>query len=286
MILVVDSGSTKTDWIALSEDGKNLFQTQTLGLNPQVLSQEILTERIVNNFELYRNKQEIDKIYFYGAGCGVEKPRKLIMEVFESFFSEATEIVIKEDTYAALYATATRSEPSIVCILGTGSNCSYYDGNDIVQKVISLGYILMDDASGNYYGRQLLRDFKFNKMPEALANSFSSQYDLDSESIKNHLYKKPNPNTYLATFARFVIENKDEPYMQALVKKAMRLFVENQVLQFENARDIPIHFVGSIAFYLKAELVEVLQEKGLSVGKVLKRPIDGLVVYHKDYIFS
>lgn len=286
MILVVDSGSTKTDWIALSEDGKTLFQTQTLGLNPQVLSQEILTERIVNNFELYKNKQEVSKLYFYGAGCGVDKPRRLIMEVFEAFFSEATEIVIKEDTYAALYATATQGEPSVVCILGTGSNCSYFDGIDIVQKIISLGYILMDDASGNYYGRQLLRDYKFYKMPQELASKFESQYDLDSESIKNHLYKSPNPNTYLATFARFVIENKEALYMQDLIKKGLRLFVENQVLQFENAREVPIHFVGSIAFYLQTELTEILKEKGLTPGKILKRPIDGLVLHHKDFILS
>lgn len=284
MILVVDSGSTKTDWIALSEDGKNLFQTQTLGLNPQVLSQEILTERIVNNFELYKNKQEVDRIYFYGAGCGVEKPRKLIMEVFENFFSSASEIVIKEDTYAALYATATNGEPSIICILGTGSNCSYFDGEEIIQKVISLGYVLMDDASGNYYGRQLLRDYKFNKMPEDLANLFATEYDLDSQSIKNHLYKSPNPNTYLATFARFVIENKENDYMQDLIKKGLRLFIENQVLQFENAQEVPIHFVGSISFYLQTELIEILEEKGLSVGKVLKRPIDGLVLHHKAFM--
>lgn len=286
MILVVDSGSTKTDWIALSEDGKTLFQTQTLGLNPQVLSQEILTERIVNNFELYKNKQEVTRLYFYGAGCGVSKPRRLITEVFENFFKEATEIVIKEDTYAALYATATEGISSIVCILGTGSNCSYFDGEDIVQKVISLGYILMDDASGNYYGRQLLRDFKFNKMPSDLAQKFDNQYDLDSESIKNHLYKNPNPNTYLATFARFVIENKDTPYMQDLIKKGLNLFIENQVLQFENAQEVPIHFVGSIAFYLQKELLEVLAKKGLTSGKILKRPIDGLVLHHKDFILS
>lgn len=286
MILVVDSGSTKTDWIALSEDGKTLFQTQTLGLNPQVLSQEILTERIANNFELYKNKQEVSRLYFYGAGCGVEKPRKLITEIFEEFFPEASEIVVKEDTYAALYATATEGVKSIVCILGTGSNCSYFDGQDIVQKIISLGYILMDDASGNYYGKILLRDYKFNKMPTLLAQQFASQYDLDSESIKNSLYKKPNPNTYLATFARFVIENRETPYMQEVIKTGLRLFIDNQVLQFENAQEVPIHFVGSIAFYLQKELLEILDEKGLTKGRILKRPIDGLVLHHKDYILS
>jgi N-acetylglucosamine kinase-like BadF-type ATPase len=214
MILIVDSGSTKTDWIALSDDGQELFQTQTLGLNPQVLSQEILNERIINNFELYKHRNEVKRLYFYGAGCGVEKPRLLIKEVFESFFALADEIVVKEDTYAALYATVNEGEKSIVCILGTGSNCSYYDGKDIIQKVVSLGYILMDDASGNYFGRQLIRDYHFNRIPKDLADIFAASFDLSSESVKNHLYKNPNPNTYLATFARFLIENKNHDYCQ------------------------------------------------------------------------
>ncbi len=286
MILVVDSGSTKTDWIALTEDGKHLFQTQTLGLNPQVLSQEILHERIVNNFELFKHKDDVTALYFYGAGCGVEKPRRLIKEVFDKFFSKAKEILIKEDTYAALYATATEGEPSVVCILGTGSNCSYYDGKEIVQKIISLGYILMDDASGNYFGRQLIRDYKFNKFPQELAKKFEESYDLSSENIKNNLYKSPNPNTYLATFARFLIENKEEPYFQEIIHKGLSLFIEHQVLQFKDAKQVPIHFVGSIGFYLQSELKAVLKNYGLTPGNILKRPIDGLVLHHKEHILA
>ncbi|MBE16042.1 MAG: N-acetylglucosamine kinase [Dokdonia sp.] len=286
MVLIVDSGSTKTDWIALSEEGHELFQTQTLGLNPQVLSKEILNERIINNFELYKHRHEVSRLYFYGAGCGVEKPRLLIKEVFKDFFTQADEVVIKEDTYAALYATVKEGEKSIVCILGTGSNCSYYDGSEIVQKVISLGYILMDDASGNYFGGQLIRDFHFNKIPNDLAKRFSAAFDLSSESVKNNLYKSPNPNTYLATFARFLIENKDHDYCQALIEKGLKKFVENQILQFEDAHQLPIHFVGSIAFYLKTELKRVLDSYGFRLGKVLKRPIDGLVTHHKNHILN
>lgn len=287
MILVVDSGSTKTDWIALSDNGKHLFQTQTLGLNPQVLSQEIIRERIVNNFELYKHRNHVKALYFYGAGCGVAKPIQLIKEVFDEVFDATQEIIIKEDTYAALFATATEGEKSVICILGTGSNCSYYDGSDIVQKVISLGYILMDDASGNYFGRQLIRDYKFGKIPQELASSFESEYDLSSENIKNHLYKNPNPNTYLATFARFIIENKDAPYCQEVIKKGLSLFIEHQIaLQFPDAKEVPIHFVGSIGFYLQNELKEVLKDFGLTSGKILKRPIDGLVSHHKEHILA
>ncbi|TVZ51161.1 N-acetylglucosamine kinase [Dokdonia sp. Hel_I_53] len=287
MILVVDSGSTKTDWIALSDDGKHLFQTQTLGLNPQVLSQEIIRERIVNNFDLSKHSSEVSGLYFYGAGCGVEKPRSLIKEVFEEVFSNAQEVTIKEDTYAALYATAIKGRKSVICILGTGSNCSYFNGEILEQKVKSLGYIIMDDASGNYFGRQLIRDYKFGKIPQILAQKFETEYDLSSENIKNQLYKHPNPNTYLATFARFLIENKDEPYMQKLIRKGLTLFIEHQVvMQFPNAKEIPIHFVGSIGFYLQKELKEVLSSFELTSGTILKRPIDGLVKYHREFIIS
>ena len=286
MILIVDSGSTKADWIALSDDGNELFQTQTLGMNPQVLSKEILQERIINNFDLYKHRKEIKGLYFYGAGCGLEKPRRLINEVFDEFFSMADEIVIKEDTYAAIYAVAQNDTPAIVCILGTGSNCSYYDGKEIDQRIVSLGYIIMDDASGNYFGRQLIRGFHFNKFPKALAIKFENAYDLSADTIKNHLYKSPNPNTYLATFARFLIENKKEVYCQKLIEKGLSLFIENQVLQYENAKEVPVHFVGSIAFYLKEELKEVLGQYDLKIGKVLKRPIDGLVTHHKGRLLE
>ena len=279
MILIVDSGSTKTDWIAINNKGEILFQTQTLGLNPQVLTDYIIEERIVNNFDLYQNRKSVTKLYFYGAGCGTEPPRLMIKGVFLNIFKTA-EVLVKEDTFAAIYATADINKKSIVCILGTGSNCSYFDGVNVIQKITSLGYILMDDASGNYYGRQLLRDYYFNRIPKNIAQKFKENFELDAETIKNHLYKKPNPNTYLAKFARFLIENKDTDYAQELIKRGMDVFISRQILQFTNAKEIPIHFTGSIAYYLKEELVECLNNHGLKAGNIIRRPIDGLLKYH------
>ena len=280
MRLIVDSGSTKTDWIAL--DGKNQisFETQTQGLNPQVLSEQIIEERIVNNYDLYRHRASVEKIYFYWAGCGTRPPREILKNLLQEIFSNA-EIDVKEDTYAAVYAATVSGEESIVCILGTGSNCSYFDGAEVEQRITSLGYILMDDGSGNYYGRQLLRDYYFNKIPSKLAKVFENSFDLSSENIKTNLYKKPNPNTYLAKFARFLIENKENEYSQQLIKKGFDLFARHQILQFDKAKNIPVHFIGSIAFYLQDELREVLENLGLSLGKVLKKPIEGLVEHHK-----
>ena len=281
MRLIVDSGSTKTDWIAIDYSGNILFETQTLGLNPQVLSEAIVEERIINNYELYRIRNEVDSTFFYGAGCGTEPPRKLMEGVLKSIFQNST-ISVKEDTYAAVYAITDPGEPSIVCILGTGSNCSFYDGEVVHQKITSLGYILMDDASGNYFGRQLLRDYYFNKIPRTLSDSFAEDFNLGAEEIKTNLYKKSNPNTYLATFAKFVIVNKNEPYIQGLINKGLGLFIENQINQFDNAKELPIHFIGSISYFLKEELEAKLISYGLTMGKILKKPIEGLVSYHQS----
>ena len=139
----------------------------------------------------------------------------------------------------------------------------------------------MDDASGNYFGRQLLRDFYFNHMPEKLKINFEKEFNLEPEIIKDYLYKKPNPNTYLAKFAKFLILNKDLEYSQDLIKKGFNLFITNQILQFSNCLEIPLHFVGSIGFYLQENLKECLKDRGMKCGKILRKPIDGLVAYHQ-----
>ena len=279
MILVVDSGSTKTDWIAIDKNGKIKFSTQTRGMNPQVLSSSIISERIVNNFDLYHNRDSIKKIFFYGAGCGVSSSVNRILKVFKSIFKNS-DFDIKEDTYAAVYSTIKPGEKSIVCILGTGSNCSYYDGIDIEQRIISLGYTLMDEASGNFFGKELIRSYYFNEMDLDIAKDFEKEYDLNADVIKDNLYRKENPNAYLATFSKFLIENKDYKVFKEIIYNGLNRFIAHQIMQFKDCYDIPIHFVGSIAHYLKKEIRVSLAEKGMKMGNVVQRPIDNLVNYH------
>lgn len=279
MKLLVDSGSTKADWISIDETGKILFTTQTLGLNPEVLNKEEIITRVNDRFDISLNKDNVTHLYFYGAGCGTDRMKNFLTEVFKEYFPNAV-VLVHEDTYAAVYATTPKNEKAIVCILGTGSNCSYFDGKILHQKVQSLGYIAMDDCSGNQFGRQLIRDFYFSKMPAKLAAEFAKTYDLDPDVIKHQLYKEPNPNAYMATFAKFLILHKDEEYCQKLVRKDMQVFVDNYITQYENCKEVPIHFIGSIAFYLKEELKEVLESNGLKIGNVLRRPIDGLIEFH------
>ena len=283
MILVVDSGSTKTDWIALDKNGKEIFSTKTLGLNPQMLSNEILNERIKNNFDIYKNRKSVEKLFFYGAGCGVESTQERILKVFNSIFINS-EFDIKEDTYAAVYSAVDIGTPSILNIIGTGSNCSYYDGEKIIQKVQSLGYVLMDYASGNYYGKYLIRAYYFNKMPEDLRKEFGENYDLSPNSIKNKLYREENPNTYLAGFAKFLIENKSNEYFKEIIFKGLERFIDYQILQYDDFSKVDIHYVGSIAYYLRDEITKIGKKYNLKTGKFIQRPIIGLVDYHKRNI--
>ncbi len=279
MKLLVDSGSTKADWIAIDDNGKVLFTTQTLGLNPEVLDKEEIIARLEDKFDISHNKDKASHLFFYGAGCGTDRMKDFLTIAFQEYFTNAA-ISVHEDTYAAVYATTPKNEEAIVCILGTGSNCSYFDGTVLHQKVQSLGYIAMDDCSGNRFGRHLLRGYYFNKMPKELALEFAEEYNLEPDYVKHNLYKEPNPNAYLATFAKFLIKHKDTEFCKKYIYAEMEDFVENYIQQFDNCTEIPVHFVGSIAFYLKEELTEVLSKYNIKVGNVLRRPIDGLIAYH------
>ena len=279
MKLLVDSGSTKADWIAIDEAGKVLFTTQSLGLNPEVLTKEEIINRLEDKFDIAHNKNQVTNLFFYGAGCGTNRMKLFLTEVFQNYFPNA-KVTVHEDTYAAVYATTPKNQKAIVCILGTGSNCSYFDGNVLHQKVQSLGYIAMDDCSGNRFGRHLLRGYYFNKMPADLAKEFETTYNVEPDPVKNNLYKEPNPNAYLATFAKFLIKHKDTQFCQNFINEEMESFVENYIKQFDNYKEVPVHFIGSIAFYLKEELEKILNKHEIKLGNVLRRPIDGLIEYH------
>ena len=282
MILIVDSGSTKCDWIAVDNNGKQLFEKiRTKGLNPAILKEKKLKKIIKSSEELMRVKSEVTHLFFYGAGCGTEKPKTMLTHVLQFIFLNA-HVEVEEDTMAAVRATLNHDdEAAVVCIMGTGSNCSYYNGNKLEQRVKSLGYSLMDEASGNYYGKELIRDYYFNHMPEDIKVAFASKYNMDADYIKYNLYKQPNPNAYLATFAEFMFLNKDSAYIKELIKKGIRLFVVNMILQYkEEIKSVPVHFAGSIAFFSQDEIKEVAQEYGFMVGNFERRPIEGLVNYH------
>ncbi|HEY9183936.1 MAG TPA: BadF/BadG/BcrA/BcrD ATPase family protein [Salegentibacter sp.] len=284
MILLADGGSTKCDWILLNAQGEQVFKTRTKGLNPAVFPELVLEQRIEENADLRDVKDKVERVHFFGAGCGTETPRKLLEDIFTNFFTNANEVVVKEDIVAAVYAATT--EPGIVCILGTGSNSCYYDGEEINQVVHSLGYILMDEASGNYFGKRLLRDYYYKRMPTELATIFEQKYNLDSDEIKKNLYRRENPNTYLANFAEFIFTNERNGYFYKLVHEGITDFVHSRVLSYKQAQNVPIHFIGSIAFFSEDIIRAVVQPYGLEVGNIVRRPIDGLIDYYRNHVLS
>lgn len=282
MILIADGGSTKCDWILLDNTGEKVFQTRTKGLNPAVFPENMLEQRIYENQDLHQVKDKVERIHFYGAGCGTESPRRLLQEIIGNFFTNASEVVVKEDLVAAVYAATT--EPGIVCILGTGSNSCYFDGKQIQMAVQSLGYILMDEASGNYFGKRLIRDYYYKRMPPDLALKFETEYNLDSDEIKKNLYKRENPNTYLASFAEFIFSNERNGYFYKLVHEGIQDFMHSRVLCFREAQNVPIHFIGTIAYFSEDIIRAVAQPYRLEIGNIIRRPIDALIEHYRKNV--
>ena len=289
MILITDGGSTKCDWILLDDDGKIALKTRTLGLNPAVFPKEELNNRIATNKDLQGLFDTVEVVDFYGAGCGTETPNKILYDVITSLFTKA-EISIAEDTVAAVYAAT--QEPGIVCILGTGSNSCYFDGEKIHNAVASLGYTLMDEASGNYFGKRLIRDYFYNKMPAVLATEFEKRFDLDPDEIKLNLYQRSNPNMYLASFAEFIFNpDQERPttlgevngYFYKLISEGMTKFIEHRILRYKEATHVPIHFIGSIAHFSEDILRDCMKPYQLELGSIIRRPIDGLIQYYREH---
>ncbi|HCV82219.1 MAG: N-acetylglucosamine kinase [Zunongwangia sp.] len=284
MILIADGGSTKCDWILMDSTGEKIFKTRTKGLNPAVFPEIVLEQRIEENPDLREVKDKVERVHFFGAGCGTEKPSKLLAGIIANFFTNADDVMVKEDMVAAVYAATT--EPGIVCILGTGSNSCYFDGENIHQAVASLGYILMDEASGNYFGKRLIRDYYYKRMPPELAVKFEEKFDLSSDEIKKNIYQKENPNTYLASFAEFIFANERNGYFYKLVHEGLTDFVHSRVLCYPECRTVPVHFIGTIAYFSEDIIRAVLQPYGIEVGNIVRRPIDALVEHYRKNVLT
>ncbi|WBV59781.1 ATPase [Chryseobacterium camelliae] len=282
MVAIVDSGSTKSDWVIL-DDFKNVFlKTETIGFNPNFISKELIVPEIENNKSLTSVKNSITKIYFYGSGCGVKQNCEIIEEEVGKVFTNA-EVIVKEDLTAAAYA-AYNGKPTIVCILGTGSNSCYFDGENIKIKLPSLGYLMGDEGSGSAIGKQLVRRFFMQKLPQDLHLEFKNTYDLTIDEALKNMYHTTRPNAYLANFNKFVVERKDHPYFRKMIFDEMMSFFDYQVLPYEESKDAEISFIGSIAYYYENILRSAAAELHLNVGQIVQKPIESLVDYHIKYI--
>jgi N-acetylglucosamine kinase-like BadF-type ATPase len=281
MVAIVDGGSTKCDWVILDDFHKVFLKTETIGFNPNNIEAELIVPEIEKNISLGAVKNSITKVFFYGSGCGVASNRAIIQDELQKFFTKA-EIIVKEDLTAAAYA-AYNGKPAVVCILGTGSNSCYFDGTDLKVKLPSLGF-LMDDGNGCSIGKQLVRRFFMQKLPQDLHQEFEKTYQLTIEEVLKNMYHTSMPNAYLANFNKFVVERKDHPYFQKMVFDEMISFFDFQVLPYEESKTAEINFIGSIAYYYEDILRSAAAELNLNVGHIVQKPIESLVNYHIKYI--
>ena len=284
MIAIVDGGSTKCDWVILDKFGKVFLKTETIGFNPNIIDSEMIVPEIEKNSNLLTIKDSLQKVFFYGSGCGVPENVALVENEFQKVFKNA-EVTVKEDLTAAAYA-AYNGKPAIVCILGTGSNSCYFDGEKIKRELPSLGFLIGDEGSGSAIGKNLLRRFFMKKLPSDLQNDFIEKYNLTIEDAIKNMYHNPRANAYLADFNKFVVERKSHPYFQNMVFDEMKNFLDYQVLPYEEAKEAEINFIGSIAFYYEDILRAAAAEMNLQVGTIVQKPIESLVDYHLKYILN
>lgn len=276
MILIADSGSTTTFWILIKETGKISFQTQ--GLNPYFTSPKLIKKILKGELSDQISCKEVSQIFFYGAGCSTKKNNEIIHDQLQACFPEAG-IEVHHDILGAARALFGR-EQGIACILGTGSNSCFYDGQTVFTNVPSLGYLFGDEGAGSYLGKKLIGKYLKKQLPDDLTFIFDGTYAFTLENILTALYNKPFPNRYLASFSLFIKDNIEHPYIHDLVYDSFIDFFEVHITAYDNYLSNPIGFVGSIAFYYRDILKEAVTSKSLTIHKIMLNPLEGLIDYH------
>lgn len=278
MILIADGGSTKADW-SVVENGDIIQRVYTKGINPFFQTEEEIDDEIKNSLIPYLNSVDFEAVYFYGAGCIFEKV-DIVKRAIKQNLNVKGSVEVESDMLGAARGLCGR-ESGIACILGTGSNSCLYNGKDIDANVSPLGFILGDEGSGAVLGKLFVSDLLKNQLTPGLKETFLEKYNLVPGDIIDKVYRKPFPNRFLATFAPFISENMQDPTIHALVLNAFKAFLKRNVMQYEKCNQVPVHFVGSVAFYFKNILQEAMQEMGIAMGNISQSPMQGLVLYHQ-----
>ncbi|MDE6266176.1 MAG: ATPase [Muribaculaceae bacterium] len=277
MKLIADCGSTKIDWCVL--DGTTTVkQVFTCGMNAIMLTEEEMAQRIRQELYPEVSAYPIDEVYFYGAGCISPEVCGNVAKAIHASIP-APVIEVHTDLLAAARALCGHN-PGIACIMGTGSNSCYYDGEKIVDNVSPLGYILGDEGSGAVLGKLLVGDVLKNQLPASLAEKFLKQYDLDRLTIIRRVYKEPGGNRFLASVTPFLIQNIEEPAIHRLVLNSFKSFFVRNIANYDNYRELPVNFVGSIAYYYQEVLREAASAMDCNVGTIIKSPMEGLIKFH------
>lgn len=282
MILIAESGSTKCDWVALNKDGSEHVRFSTMGFNPYFHSAPFIEEELGGNSTMAKIKNQVDFVYFYGAGASSESLKDIVKEGLKGIMPKAT-ISVDHDLVASAYSTYT-GVPAITCILGTGSNSCYFDGETVSEEVPALAYILGDEGSASFIGKRLVADFLYKRLPKDLAQDFYDTYGVDKDEIITTVYNKPNANVYLASYSRFAGKHMTHPYVKMIVREGFAKFADIHIGCYSNCKDVPVHFVGSVGAIFHELLEDVLAERGYQMGQIMRKPVDGLIKYHLEFL--
>lgn len=280
MILICDCGSTKAEWVLL--DGDNVAKRFiTNGFNPNFTDNETI-KGIVNEAKNFIDNQDVEKVFFYGSGCGSEANKIKVAMIFAIEF-KINDIEVYPDTLGACHALFGK-DSGIACILGTGSNACVYDGEKITQSVASLGFMIGDEGSGCHIGKRIVHDYFLGIMPENLRMKFDEKYHLDRERFLKRVYQGEQPSRYLAEFTKFASENIDNQYIRYIVGDCFEAFVSLsfRAERSEDEKSPAVGFVGSIAFVFQDILLQVLENHDIKCSKTLKNPMDGLVDFYRS----
>jgi N-acetylglucosamine kinase-like BadF-type ATPase len=277
MILVADGGATKIQWVVCQE-GKASEPIETPGFNPYFMAPQILQNAVEKDLVPFIKQGYITHVHYYGAGCSTPAKCGIVEDVLKEIFERA-DIEIEHDLLGAARALFHRKE-GIACILGTGSNSCLFDGKNILENVTSLGYLFGDEGSGAYLGKLLLTAYLRKKLPEDIRQDFVKRYGYTVENILDSVYSKPHPNRYLASFAPFLGEHKNDGYIRDLIRQNFRDFFRDQVTQYTNYKEKELATVGSVGFHFRDIFQEVAAEYGMKVSKVIQSPIEGLAEFH------
>ena len=278
MILIADSGSTKTDWCVV-ENGVLVQQIFTKGTNPFFQSEEEISNEIATALLPELKTDEFDAVYFYGAGCGFPDKIEIVHRAISKQLKVKGNVEVATDMLAAARGLCGR-EAGIACIMGTGSNSCYYDGENIVANVSPLGFILGDEGSGACLGKLMIGDLLKNQMTPELKEKFLKQFDLTPADIIDRVYRKPFPNRFLASLSPFLAQNINEPCVHELVLNSFKAFFKRNIMQYENYQNLKVNLIGSVAFYYKEVLAEAAEAMGIQLGTIIQSPMEGLIKYH------
>jgi len=251
---------------------------QTVGLNPYFLDEDGILNVLRKDLYPFLDNKKVEQVFFYGAGCALPHKKQVVQFALDLFFMHA-HVDVENDLLGAARALCG-DEKGLVCILGTGASSCLYDGKEISERLPSLGYILGDEGSGAFLGKQLLSAYFRNELPEHLQKLFAQKYPTELTHVLDKIYREPSPNRYLASFAEFLGENKSDSFVKELVTSAFDIFFKKQILRYENYDKYPLCFVGSIGFIFADELRKSAETNGLAISKIEQTPLDGLLKFH------